>query len=673
MSIGVNESLEDVSFTRRPKPPYTLSNCPDIGRKYQWAELKSSLLMKYLVHDTNVQKELVSWLHTLIRLLFTFLAVDSRPQFAAYMRDLPISVQKDTVESYPVGQVKAWIGDSEGGWNNFYVLFNFIKWTWYKLVHGKFYDSSLCQKRPIYAFLFIELFQQKILIFHDMIRGNRLNLHGGHRSDQIGITNLTSPFLKREVRGKPAYATVPWEHPGQVQCRVPYRGKYGTYIKEFREQDSFYASLQCGISGSVQYILFMYLLSLFGAAKVPANPDADVRNMITSACLILTGDGGHNVREVIFGFTCSIIIMHTFMEQLRIEIDEANKTSTPGSPSYGILLRTIKKYLVEKLPTIPCTRIVGTGVNHEIFIGMINSVLTQWVPFINAAYRLTSQINIVGVYASDLNAFNPVILQAPAKSYQDMKKWFFEELFYKGDKFAQIHNLKNYNQVQIFFALEGNRYLLNPMTSFKSAANIEMDTIVKNFPKAAESNIFGKVNTAMLLTLQNCEKKKEITPSLEKKIGGDPRNIPLASPRRASCATCSSDAKVVVGATENEQGYCVDCAANSLKESSMSPIRSRSKKYRWMSYSSAAKHIPEAKDRGVSKVARGRSGFMGVYKRAGSSKKMFKKSYTDTQTWGQRRNAFIKRHMAQYKKNPTRRRWLALAMWAYKPPGTAPK
>jgi hypothetical protein len=117
----------------------------------------------------------------------------------------------------------------------------------------------------------------------------------------------------------------------------------------------------------------------------------------------------------------------------------------------------------------------------------------------------------------------------------------------------------------------------------------------------------------------------------------------------------------------------IDGQAVRSTRSSMSPRRSRSNTYRWMSYASAAKHIPEAKEKGVSKVARGRSGFMGVYKRVGSSKNMAKESYTETQTWGRRRNAFIKRHMAQYKKNPTRRRWLALAMWAYKPPGTAPK
>jgi hypothetical protein len=112
---------------------------------------------------------------------------------------------------------------------------------------------------------------------------------------------------------------------------------------------------------------------------------------------------------------------------------------------------------------------------------------------------------------------------------------------------------------------------------------------------------------------------------------------------------------------------------SSPRRSSPRRSRKRGAAYRWMSYSAAAKYIPDAKERGVSKVARGRGGFMGVYKRMGSSKKMKQADFTKTQTWGRRRENFIKRHMAQYKKNPTRRRWLALVMWAYKPPGRAPK
>jgi hypothetical protein len=89
--------------------------------------------------------------------------------------------------------------------------------------------------------------------------------------------------------------------------------------------------------------------------------------------------------------------------------------------------------------------------------------------------------------------------------------------------------------------------------------------------------------------------------------------------------------------------------------------------YRWMSYAQAAAYLDVAKKLGVSKVARSTTGFMGVYKRKKTAETMRKAPFSRTQTWGQRRNAFIARHLAQYKKNKTPRRWLALVMWAYKP------
>ena len=93
----------------------------------------------------------------------------------------------------------------------------------------------------------------------------------------------------------------------------------------------------------------------------------------------------------------------------------------------------------------------------------------------------------------------------------------------------------------------------------------------------------------------------------------------------------------------------------------------------WMSYKNAAKYLDEAARLGVSEVARSRSGFMGVYKKAKTAAKMKQTAFTKTQTWGIRRDNFVKRHMAQYVKNPTYRRWLALVMWAYKPPGPVPE
>ena len=99
------------------------------------------------------------------------------------------------------------------------------------------------------------------------------------------------------------------------------------------------------------------------------------------------------------------------------------------------------------------------------------------------------------------------------------------------------------------------------------------------------------------------------------------------------------------------------------------------KEYKWMPYERAAKFIRAAADCGVSEVARSRRGFMGQYKIAGSKEKMRNRPVagSKTQTWGTRRHNFISRHMKQYVKHSTYRRWLAFVMWAYKPPGPVPE
>ena len=87
-----------------------------------------------------------------------------------------------------------------------------------------------------------------------------------------------------------------------------------------------------------------------------------------------------------------------------------------------------------------------------------------------------------------------------------------------------------------------------------------------------------------------------------------------------------------------------------------------------MSYRQASKYEGQAKELGVSKVARSSRGFMREYERAGSSRSMKARLVPGkNQTWGSRRDAFIKRHIVQYKKNPTKRRWLALIMWGFMP------
>lgn len=79
-----------------------------------------------------------------------------------------------------------------------------------------------------------------------------------------------------------------------------------------------------------------------------------------------------------------------------------------------------------------------------------------------------------------------------------------------------------------------------------------------------------------------------------------------------------------------------------------------------MSLNQVLSYVPEMEREGVSEVARSKRGFLTAYKKAGSKKEL-------SDWWIRRRNAFVARHLAQYRKNPTYRRKLALIAWAYKP------
>lgn len=98
--------------------------------------------------------------------------------------------------------------------------------------------------------------------------------------------------------------------------------------------------------------------------------------------------------------------------------------------------------------------------------------------------------------------------------------------------------------------------------------------------------------------------------------------------------------------------------------------------YPWLSYSQAHAYESEASRKRVSSVARGSKGFMREYQRAGSARAMRDRplppGVVGGATWGQKRDAFVARHLAQYLRDPTRRRFLALAMWAYRPPSPPP-
>lgn len=120
-------------------------------------------------------------------------------------------------------------------------------------------------------------------------------------------------------------------------------------------------------------------------------------------------------------------------------------------------------------------------------------------------------------------------------------------------------------------------------------------------------------------------------------------------------------------------------------------IKPQKRHHPYMTLAAANFFLPYAKERGVSKVARGESkssvtkeGFMQAYARVkGDPKKLVDRMATSRQSWAERRDNFVARHMAQmtlhgeklwetsgkYKGWPTRRH-LGLIMWAMTPDPT---
>ena len=523
--IGANEKKTDKKFLKRVSKHQGYSKkCPT--KKFEWAEIKSSLLMKNLTHNPDIHNRLTIFLRGIITRFLNMFEKNLENEIKIYMEELKHSKQKDKIRSYPVAQSLAWIDNPEGLWSNPYALINFIKWMWYKLKYGGYYNINLCQRNPVFVFTAMDIFQQHILIFHDMARGDRLDVKNTSqlkKTDQIGITNFITPLLKREVYGKSGYKIDPWLHPGNDQCFVPHHGKYGTYMKNFEKEDSFYASVQCGISGSVQYMLFMFLLSMKDYNTDPHN----IRDIIMTCCLYLVGDGGHNIREVISGLTISIIILNSFIQDLKLGLQltfknslsiQQNLTNVKNLPLIeykGNVLPLLMKATFDTINQIECkVKVNISDVHHQVFTTMIQ-YCGNWEPFVTTFYRYTSDFNVVGVYTNDLNAHDPDILKNPAQSYNNLKVKMYGSLFFRPNNEDEVRNLihseSSYNSIQAFLSLDNSRYKMNPDESFKLKPNYIINDVIGTILYTGD-DILNNVNQQLKRMINNCRPEAENVP-----------------------------------------------------------------------------------------------------------------------------------------------------------------
>lgn len=81
-------------------------------------------------------------------------------------------------------------------------------------------------------------------------------------------------------------------------------------------------------------------------------------------------------------------------------------------------------------------------------------------------------------------------------------------------------------------------------------------------------------------------------------------------------------------------------------------------KYPFIDYKTIEKYLPEMEREKVSIIARGKGGFLEIYKKFGTN--------LPTE-WSKKRGLFLTRTLGAYRKRPSYRRMLSLIAWGYMP------
>jgi hypothetical protein len=528
-----NEDIDSISFKNNmnnDKPGYHNIKCPTTIKnngkkellKYELSELKSSLLIQNLVNDLSTNQQLAMFMKKILKSIYMD---DYDYILSKYALLITTSIHKDNVDNYPVSQLHKFDGFPNDIEKDFIVMYNFMKYTWLLLYNED--GDYKCSMYMLNIEILINVIQQHLTQFTELVKGKRKNLKDNITNDQVGITNIQSSYLKRKVISLSESDTniKEWIHPGRVQCRVPYYGKYGKLIKEYRINNKYEASLQCGISGSVNFCIYMYLYSLT-ISNITSNTDDDIINIILSSLIVLLADGGHNIREVILGITLSAIILKLILDTLKEEL----------ILEYGNNFNLTKDYNVIEEPNIDSKLLclIWDELSHytnkmpqlDSFKSIINS-FGKWEYSINYLYDTTKNINPLGISETDLNNYNSDILNYFKKTYMenDYKIKLFDILFDK----TNIKTKEEQSNIAVIIAsLDSDRYLLDEKT-FKEGPEKLLNKLILQLKNGKQ--IIDKTNNQLNDIINNCDNiDKKSDPNSDKynNIINNTIPIPLA-------------------------------------------------------------------------------------------------------------------------------------------------
>ena len=103
--IGRRQQPTDPDFIARTqqKPGYSFRDCPNVAGGnplyYEWAELKSSLLVQEIIQNGDINMILTTFITNILRRTTTLIGSDYDITLDDYMTRIPTSEQKDTIDN----------------------------------------------------------------------------------------------------------------------------------------------------------------------------------------------------------------------------------------------------------------------------------------------------------------------------------------------------------------------------------------------------------------------------------------------------------------------------------------------------------------------------------------------------------------------------------------------
>lgn len=463
------------------------------GEGYELAELKSSLLVQTLILEDNPHNILLEFIQTLAKDICEYMEVDLRDIIVKYTSKLGKGDGQAEYEIVAQSHVWAnykWLGPENmdtqdtqllptiprGVYTNVFAMINFIKWLWYDIN-----DIDNNNTSPvIFLGVLVHSFQQNIIHLHNRLRGERKDDLSSNTptSTDVGISNIRDvEHLKRRVRDVPNAQIKPWVPFGREVCNMGiniYMERLNQYRSHTDYINNFYSSVMCGISGSSQFTLFMFLCSIAGKGTDPCYNKVLVGQVLQIACVTLVGAGGHNIREVLSGLVISVVFLYHIIIDVLDEISSFSKISTVFKDIYCYISST-------KGEDYPMTRRIchlvdnhnpgghsdGRIPDHICFLNIVKT-LENWRGFITTFYEETKDYNMLGLFVNDIDDLKDV-------SFETCKDRVYNHII--GGRRIDTDLSDITKHIELFYSLENNRLHLDPNTSFRDFPSNFMDTI----------------------------------------------------------------------------------------------------------------------------------------------------------------------------------------------------